>query len=137
MAVDQLHGVTITGGSTFNASITSVSINGVTRDAIPTSISSTTGAMTFQASDLYNGGELVIEGFYDNVKNWVTCMTASAETWTITWPIASGQSSAHTVAFTGFATAFQAGGPADGSPSLATYTLTVKIADDITFTPGS
>lgn len=137
MAVDQLHGASITGGSSFCANITSIRRSGVVRDAIPTSSSSTTGGKTYQASDLIEGGELIVEGWGDNTKNYVSLMGAAAETWTITYPVASGQTNAATDAFSGFATAFEWGGPTDGSPQLWTYTLTVKVAGSITFTPGS
>jgi hypothetical protein len=137
MALDILHGCTITFSSSFCGQVTSVEHSGITRDAVPTSHSGTTGAMTSIPSDLYNPGELTIEGFYDNTKTFVTPITGAAETVTLTMPMASGQSVANTIAGSGFLISFRYGGPTDGSSEAGTYTAVLKFADDLTFTAGS
>lgn len=136
MAVYAFQGVTITFSSTYFTNVTSVRWSGVSRAPIPTSNSSTSGGMEFIPSNLYDPGELTVEGYVDNTKNFTTPIAGSAETVTIT-KLATGQSTGGTCACSGFMTSWDWGGPADESPQAATYTSTIKFSGDITFTAGS
>ncbi len=136
MALYAMHGATITFSTSFFGQITSIRHSGITRDPIPTSHSGTTGAKTFIPSDLYDPGEITIEGYYDNTKTWVTPITGSTETVTIT-KLATGQSTGGTVAGSAFMISFEWGGPTDDTAQAATFTAVIKYADDITFTAGS
>ena len=135
--VDTFHGIAMTYGSSFFAQITSVTPINATRGAIETTHSLTTGAQTFMPTDLYDGGEVQIEGHYDNVKSFLTPLTAVPETVTFTWPLSTGQTVPHTVSFSGFMTAFSATGPTDNSAQAGSFTATLKVADDITVVVGS
>jgi hypothetical protein len=136
MALYSFQGVTITFSSTYFTNVTSVRWGGISRAPIPTSKSSTTGAMSFIPSNLYDPGELTVEGYNDNTKSFVTPITGAAETVTVT-KLASGQNTGGTCAASGFLTSWEWGGPSDESPQAATYTATIKFTDDITFTAGS
>lgn len=136
MALNSWQGATITFSTSFFGQITSVRHSGITRDPIPTSNSSTTGAKTFIPSNLYDPGEVTISGYYDNTKSFVTPITGSTETLTIT-KVATGQSTGGTVAGSAFMVSFEYGGPTDDTPEAATFTAVVKFADDLTFTAGS
>lgn len=136
MALNSFQGATITYQSGFFGQITSIRHGGITRDPIPTSHSGTTGAKTFIPSNLYDAGEITIEGYYDNTKTFVTPITASTETVTIT-KLATGQSTGGTVAGSAFLISFEYGGPTDDTPEAATFTAVIKYADDLTFTAGS
>lgn len=137
MAVDTFHGLTMTYGSSFFAQITNITPINATRGAIETTHSGTTGAQTFMPTDLYDGGEVQIEGHYDTAKSFLTPLIAVPETTTFTWPLSTGQTVAHTVAFSAFMTAFSATGPTDNSPQAGAFTATLKVADDITVVLGS
>jgi hypothetical protein len=137
MALDILHGLSVTFSSSFCAQITNASWSGITRDAVPTSNSSTSGGMTFIPSDLYDPGTLTISGYYDNTKTFVTPITGAAETVTCTMPLASGQSVANTIAASGFLTSFSVSGPTDGSSTAGTYEAVLKLSGNITFVAGS
>ena len=137
MPADTFHGLTVTFQSGFFGQITSISGVGASRGKIPTTHSATTGADTFMPSDLYTGADLQIEGHYDTAKNWLTALTAAAETVTITWPLASGQTVANSLAFSGFMTEFDASGPLDNSPQTGTFSCTICKADDLTLTVAS
>jgi hypothetical protein len=51
--------------------------------------------------------------------------------------LGSGQNTGGTVAASGFLTSFEYGGPTDDSGEMATFSATLKLTDDITFTVGS
>lgn len=136
MAVYSFQGVTITFSSTYFTNVTSVRWTGVNRAPISTSNSSTAGGMEFIPSNLYDPGELQVEGYVDNTKNFTTPITGAAETVTVT-KLATGQSLGGTCAASGFLTSWDWGGPADESPEAATYSATIKFSGDITFTVGS
>jgi hypothetical protein len=136
MALNSFHGATITFSSSFFAQITSIRWSGISRAPISTSHTGTTGAMAFIPSNLYDPGEISIEGFYDNTKSFVTPITGAAETITVT-KVPTGQTTGGTVAASGFLTSFEFGGATDESPEAATFSATLKLTDDITFTVGS
>lgn len=136
MALNVFHGATITFSSSFFGQITSIRWSGISRPPIDTTHTGTTGARAFIPSNLYDPGEIQIEGFYDNTKTFVTPITAVPETITVT-KLATGQSTGGTVAASGFLTSFEFGGPTDDSGEAATFTATLKLTDDITFTAGS
>jgi hypothetical protein len=136
MALYNLHGVTITFGTSFFAQITSVRHTGLSRNKIDTTHSGTTGARTGIMSNLYEPGQYVIEGIHDNTKSFITQITASPENCTIT-KLASGQNTGGTVVASVGMSGYEYGGPCDDSPELCTFTATLDILDDITFTAGS
>lgn len=136
MALYSFQGVTITFSSSYFTNVTSVRWTGVTRAPISASVSATSGGMEFIPSNLYDPGELQVEGYFDNTKTFVTPITGSAETVTVT-KLATGQSTGGTCAASGFLTSWDWGGPTDESPEAATYSATIKFSGDITFTAGS
>lgn len=136
MAVYSFQGVTITFSSSYFTNITSVRWTGITRAPIPTTNSSTSGGMDFIPSNLYDPGELQVEGYVDNTKSFMTPLTGSPETVTVT-KLATSQTTGGTCACSAFLTSWEWGGPSDESPEAATYTATLKFTGDITFTVGA
>lgn len=136
MAVYTFQGVTITFSSSFFTNITNVDWSGITRDAVPTSSASTAGGKSYIPSNLYDPGEITVEGRFDNTANFTTPIAGAAETITVT-KLASGQSTGGTIAASGFMTSWRFGGPADDTPETVNYTATLKLSDEITFTAGS
>jgi hypothetical protein len=136
VALYNFHGATITFSTSFFAQITSIRHTGISRPPIDTTHTGTTGARAFVPSNLYDPGEIAIEGFYDNTKSFVTPINGAAESVTIT-KLASGQNTGGTVVANGFLTSFEWGGPTEDSGEMATFSAVLKLTDDITFTAGS
>lgn len=138
-AGDQATGIAITFDSGFFAMITDVNWSGISRGAIETTHSGTTptdGSVwrTFQPSDLIDAGELQVTLQFE--KNTTPPYDGSAETCTVTFPTAPGESSAATWSATAFMTDFSfSAPPLDDSVMEATCTL--KFTGAITITPAT
>jgi len=132
--VDELHGFTIAFSSSFFGQITNLSHSGISRAAIPTSHAGTTNAQTFSAGSLYDPGSWQVDGWFDHDADFTTPMTGATETVTITFPLAaSGETTAASLTASAFMVDFSWEGPTDGSSGqAATYSATLKIADEIT-----
>lgn len=123
-------GVTITfGTSSFAARVASISIDGMSREAIETSHLATTvdamGGRTYIPGDLVGAGTLTLEIHFD--PTLTPPIGAAAESITITFV----NTEASTWQFSGFATAFSASIPLE---DLMTGSLTVQITGKITIT---
>ena len=135
MAVDIGTGTTVTfGTSGITANITDVGWSGLSRESVPTSHMGTTGGMTYTPADLYDPGELTLEVQFDPDKNYEVDIARVAETITVTFPLASGQSTASAWSATGFITGIEWDDPLEG---LMTGTITCKMSGAITTTPST
>lgn len=137
MAVDHLHGMTVTFSSGFFGQITSLRWSGIARGAVPTSHSATVTWKTFRPNDLVDPGSIEIEGFCDHDVDWTTPITGATETITITWPLDTGETVAATWAASGFLTAFDAGGPTNDDDTAGTFTATLKLTGTPTVTAAT
>lgn len=133
---DQLHGVSITFSSSFFAEVTNLSWTGITRTAVETSHSATTTAMTFRPSDLYNPGQLEIQGHFDHDKVVTTPLTSTAETVTVTFPLDTSETTSATWVASGFLTDFSWEGGTVDDPA-ASYSATLKLTGGITVTAAT
>ena len=130
-ATDEGFGIAVTFSSGFFAEITSVSLTGMTREAIETTHSTTTdGFRTFQPSDLVDHGGIDVEMHLDpDVGDGIPIDDAS-ETVTVTFPTPIGGSSGATMAASGFMTNFTASAPFDDK---MTASASIKWSGDITY----
>jgi len=128
-AVDTGHSTSITFSSGFFACVTSVNWSGITRESHDTTCNSTTGGKTFIPGDLYDPGELQIEGYFDAEDNPTTPMAASAETVTVTFPLQSGQTTAANWQASGFMTDYEFSAPMEG---IIEFSGTLKFSGAIT-----
>lgn len=99
-------GATVTfGTSGFTMYLDSISLGGVSREAINVSHMGTTGNHIFTPADLVDQGTVTLNGHFNPDNTPPTA--AAAETITITWPIANPSNSTNgTWAASGFCTAF-------------------------------
>ena len=114
-------------GTTFTFSgfvieILSIQHTGMSRESIDTSHMTTTGARTKMPSDLYEGGQLVIEGHFKTTL--AVPITGAKATGTVTFP------DLETWSATMFLSAFEWTDPLEDKMM---FTATFQIADDITF----
>lgn len=131
MAVDIGTGATITFGSTAIALIVeSIEHSGISRESIDVSHLATTGGRTMIPGDLYNPGEIVIEGLLEQllIDEMVTKIGAVAETITVTLPDTG------TIAASGFVKEMEYGIPLDDK---MTFSMTIQLSDEITATPSA
>lgn len=124
-------GATITFGSSFFSGIRSMSWSGISREAVDVSSQDSTSAMDFLPADLYDPGELSIEGVLGADMDWTTPIAAAAESVTVTLPLKSGQATAESWAASGFMTSYEPDVPYDGE---MTYSATIKFTGAITHT---
>jgi len=130
---DSGFGVTITFATSFCAAITNVEWSGMSRKAIDTTHSGTSGgARTFIPSDIEDYGELKVDLLFN--PNDAPPITGAAETVTVTFPIPAGGNTAGTWAASGFLTDFQCGIPID---DVMTATATIKFSGVVTFTDST
>lgn len=127
MAADSGHGTTLTFESGFHAMITNISHSGVTRAALPTSHSSTSGGMTFIPADLIDSGELNVDILFDLAA--APPVDQAAETCTITLP------NGGTIAGSAFMTSFRFTIPTAQDEGIMTANTTLKYSGNITWTP--
>lgn len=142
---DQTTGLTVVGGtSAFACVLTSFDHSGITRDPIETTdlssgtITSTKfGNRTFIPSDLVDPGEISISGYQSTLMSAAKgpeIMHTAAETFTVTLPKTTGDSTAATVAFSGFWTSYQYTGELNGA---MTFTATIKVSGNVTVTDAA
>jgi len=132
-------GMSITFDSGFFAEIINFDWSGLTREALPTSHmgvaapgSGKVGNMLHIPGDLSEGGEISVEiHFHANTE---PPLDAVAETVTVTWPLASGDSSAATWAGSGFMTSMDISA---GLDEVMTATITVKMSGNVTISASS
>jgi len=101
-AADVGTGTTITWGtSSFTANVTGVRKSGESRPSVDTTHMSST-SRTFMPGDLVDYGSIEVDIEYDPDQS--PPITAAIETFTITFPLPAGQSTAGYLAGTGFIT---------------------------------
>ena len=121
-------GLTVTGGSDFNAEILSVSWSGLSRPAIDTTYMGTTTARTFLAGSLYDAGEVTFECALNPGASSTLPVASAAGTLTVTHK----DTGAATWAATAFCTGFEWTTPLEERP---TCSITYKLSGAITVTP--
>ncbi len=130
---DSGFGQSITFASGFFAEILSIQWSGISRDAIATTSSGTSGgSATFIPSDIEDYGEVQVELLFD--PDDTPPIASAAESVTVTWPIPAGLTNGATWAFSGFMTSFEVNSPID---DRMTATATIKVSGIITFTDAS
>lgn len=130
----QGHGVSIAFSSGFLAWITNVGISGFSREALPTTNSSTTVAHTHRPAVLYDGGTLTVDLQFNSSTSMVTPITGAIETVTITWPLAAGATTAATMSGSAFLTGFDITAPIGG---IMTASAKLKFTGQISRTAAS
>ena len=116
--------------------ITGLDISGSSRESIDITTLATTGGRTYIPGDLYDAGELSIEGLLDpNLGDaLVTKIGAVTETGTITFPIPSGGAAGATFAASCFLTEFES---SVGIDEEMTFSLTLKLTGAITWSDSA
>lgn len=138
MAADTGNSTTLTlGTSSWAPVIRSFTIGDMTREALNDSNLATTGQMTFIPSDLVDAGSFDMEVEFDPSAAAFPPITSAAETITITFPLAAGDSTRGTLAGTGFLT--RVGGPNIENGNIMVQTVTWKWdgKTEATYTAGS
>lgn len=126
-------GTAITFSTGFCAEITDVKVGGLSREAVDvTNFGSAGGYKEFIPSDLIDSGELEVELIYDT--DTAPPIGGAAETVTVTFPLKSGETTAATLACTGFLTDSEESVPIDDKMSQS---VTIKFSGQRTYTPGS
>lgn len=130
---DQGYGITITFQTGFFAEVLSVTLNGISRTAIPTTHSTTTsGWMTFLMSDLKDGGTIEVEFQFD--PDETPPIDQAAESVTVTFPVPPGQSNGGTMVATAGMTDMSISVPVDDK---MTASATLKISGVPVWTDAS
>ncbi len=116
--------------------ITSIETSGASRESIDVTTLATAGGRTFIPGDLYDPGEISLEGHLDpNLGDaLITKIGAIKETVTITFPIPAGGAAGATFACSGFLTEFDS---SVGIEEEMTFSATIKLSDEITWTDSS
>ncbi len=130
-------GATITfATSAFAANIMSINGGPVTRESIDTSHLGSTAARSFIPGDLHDPGEIELEFQFDteDPNTNPPPYDQAAETVTIKFPLATGDSVPAQVSFTAFVTAFSFANPLE---ALVTGTMTLKISGALTWANAS
>lgn len=136
MSVDNGTGTTVTfGTSSITANVTAISDTGVSREAIETTHLGTTGGRTYIPGDIYEPGEITLSVQFDPDKNIEVDILRVAETVTITYPLASGQSTASAHASSGFITSY--GNVEVAGEALMSAEIVVKKTGALTTTPST
>jgi hypothetical protein len=130
---DMGFGHALTFSSSFFGYVRVTSVNNIAREAIETTHSgSANGTRTYIPSDLEDCGEVQIEGLLDH--NTTPPIASAAESFTLTFPLATGETVAANWAGSAFMTSFSASVPYDG---VCTFTATLKFAGAITCTAAT
>ena len=130
---DSGFGVAITFQTGFFAEILSVDPPNMTRAAITTTHSATSGGKaTFIPSDIVDMGEMTVEMAFDPEED--PPIDAAAETVTLSYPVKAGDTNPATWVFSGFMTSYQPTVPID---DRMTARAVIKVSGDITVTAGS
>lgn len=133
--VDSGFGASITFATGYCAKITSISLDGMTREAIDTTnMASTNGWADFIPSDIKNAGTMTVELLHDKNAAGKTNLAAAAGTITVTYPISTGGSSAGSVACSGFMMEMGIEIPMD---DVMTQTCKFQFTSEPTFTDQS
>jgi len=130
-------GATFVFGTTAVAlDITSIETSGASRESLDVTTLATSGARVFIPGDLYDPGEISLEGLLDpNLGDaLVTKIGAVTETGTITFPIPSGGVAGATFAATCFLTEFET---SVGIDEEMTFSATLKLTGAISWTDSS
>ena len=137
--VDVGTGIAITYSSSFFAQITNVSWSGMSREAIETTHMGTAAAAggkfgnkTFILADTSNPGTLTVDGHFNPETS--PPIDSAFETVTVTWPLASGDSSAGKWACSGAMTDFSMSAALDDK---MTFSATLQFSGNITKTAAS
>lgn len=134
-AVDEGAGATVTlGTATWDtaAKIVSVAFDAIARAALETTYLGTTGGRTFMPEDLPDYGSVTFEFLHIDS---IAPPYAAAETITVTYPTAVGQSTPATVACSGFLLDYTPGGAAVGE--LMKGSAKYKFTGAMTFTAAT
>lgn len=130
---DMGFGHALTFSSSFFGYVRVTSVNSISRDPIETTHSaSSNGTRTYIPSDLEDWGEVQIEGLLDH--NTTPPISSAAESFTLTFPLATGEAVGATWAGSAFMTSFSASVPFDG---VCTFSATLKFAGAVTVTAAS
>lgn len=121
-------GASITFSSSFFAKARSISWTGISREAIDMTTLATTGGRDYVPGDLYDLGQLEVEGLFDAETD--IPIASAAETVTVTLP-STGAGNTSTWACSGFMTGFEWTAPLEGAQ---TYKATLKLSGDKTVT---
>lgn len=121
-------GATITFSTSFFGKILNLSWSGISRPALDTSHTGTTGGRTFTPGDLYDPGELQVEVLF--AAETAAPITGAPETVTVTLP-SEGAGNTSTWAATGFLTGFEFQSPLE---EMQRATATIKFSGNITVT---
>lgn len=126
----------VAGTSSWTAEITSLSFSGISREALETTHLSTAketgtkfGSRTYIPGDLTDPGELQVSGQFNPDK--LPPVTLVAETWTVTFPLYTGDSTAANWAGSGFCTSFNSNVELEG---VSTFDMTIKLSGNVTQT---
>lgn len=127
-------GATVTFATTsFTSDLISLTLPERARDAIDTSHLGSTIVKTAKPGKLVDPGEVSME--FDHNPAAVKLIKNAAETITIAYPLQTGELTAATLAFTGFATS--EGGENFTIGERITTKLTFKVTSDFTFTAST
>lgn len=118
-------GASIGNGGGWTGDVTSISWDGIERASIATSTLGTTDAMTYIPGDLYDAGEITVEGQHDAAGGAPPIGGADA-TWTLTF------SDASTLAASGFVTGYSI---TNALEEVVTFSMTIKLTGALTATP--
>ena len=115
---------------------TSIEVSGLARESLDVSNLANTGGRTFISGDLYDPGEITLEGHLDPDlgDSIITKIGAAKENMTITFPIPAGGSTGATFQASGFLMEFEFGVPIEEE---MTFTMTIKLSDDVTWTDST
>lgn len=126
MAITKFFGLTITYNSSFfQAIIKGVSgVGGEAMNVETIHTELTNGFALNQPGGVKRLKPLQLRVQHDGSKDWKSALGAAAETITITYPLMSGESSAATLAFSGYMSDYEAQGEVTSTePMEATVTL--------------
>lgn len=125
------------GTSGFSANVYSIGGTSQSREALEDSHLGTTNQKTFIPADLIEPGEFEIEFEWDQSFSTFPPIAAAAETVTITFPLKSGETTAATLAGTGFLT--EASGPDVENGTIMRGSATIKWdgKTEVAYTAGS
>jgi len=123
MAFDVGTGTAIAfGTSSFTASVLSLSGSDIAREDIDITHMGSTGYKEFMPSDLVDGGSIEMEIAFDPDEQ--PPISAAAEEITITFPIATGNSTGATFVFNGYVSSWSWETPME---EAMTATITIKV----------
>jgi hypothetical protein len=129
MGIDIGTSATVTfATSGFTACIRDISVSGISREAVETTCMDTSNARTFIPGDLYDPGEVSMEILFNPDTDLP--LNGAAEVITITYPLGTGETSAATLAGTGFLTAVDWTVPLE---DVMTASVTFKFTGELTF----